>query len=89
MPESKKRKKVVERQGAQQRAREHYKEVAPQRSPKWWVPVMVGFAVVGLIIVVLAYIFNGNVPIPGFGNGNLFIGVGLMMVGFLMTMGWR
>lgn len=89
MPESKKRKKIVDRKGAQQRAQQHSKETAPKRSPKWWVPVMVGFAVVGLLIMVLAYIFSGNAPIPGLGNGNLFIGIGLMMVGFLMTMGWR
>ena len=31
----------------------------------------------------------GDLPVPGLGNGNLFIGFGIMLVGFLMTMGWR
>jgi putative cylicin-2 len=45
--------------------------------------------IVGLVIVVSAYIFGGNFPIKGLGNGNLFIGFGFMLTGFLMTMGWK
>ena len=60
-----------------------------KHSPKWWAPVMVTLMIIGLVIVVLAYVFSGNLPIPGFGNGNLFVGFGIMLVGFLMTMGWR
>lgn len=89
MPESKKRKKVVQQQAIEARARANAVEKAPKRSPKWWAPTMVALMVIGLLIVVAAYIFHGNVPIPGFGNGNLFIGFALMIVGFLMTMGWR
>lgn len=45
MPESKKRKKVVERRIAQQHAEENRYMTEPEkRSPKWWVPVMIGFA---------------------------------------------
>lgn len=58
-------------------------------SPKWWVPLMVSLMVIGLIIVVLAYVFNGQFPIKGLGNGNLFIGFAFMLAGFLMTMGWK
>lgn len=58
-------------------------------SPKWWVPLMVSLMVIGLIIVVLAYVFNGQFPIKGMGNGNLFIGFAFMLAGFLMTMGWK
>ena len=52
---------------------------------------MVGLAIVGLIVVVTAYVTNGAFPIPGLPNGNinLFIGIGLMLIGFLMTMGWK
>ena len=60
-----------------------------KHSPKWLAPVMVTLMIIGLVIVVLAYVFSGNLPIPGFGNGNLFVGFGIMLVGFLMTMGWR
>ena len=45
------------------------------------------FVVMG--IVVLAYVFNGQFPIKGLGNGNLFIGFAFMLAGFLMTMGWK
>ena len=58
-------------------------------SPKWWVPLMVSLMVIGLIIVVLAYVFNGQFPMKGLGNGNLFIGFAFMLAGFLMTMGWK
>lgn len=92
MAESKKRKKVEQRRIARQQAEERRsKSDAPQGSPKWWVPVMVGLAVLGLIIVVIAYISGGRYPIPGLDNGNinLFVGIGFMLVGFLMTMGWK
>lgn len=89
MPESKKRKKVQQRRAANEQR--SAKPQAPKTSPKWWVPLMVGFAVLGLLIVVVAYITGGRFPIPGLANGNinLFVGIGLMLVGFLMTMGWR
>ena len=45
--------------------------------------------IIVLIVVVVAYLFSGDLPVPGLGNGNLFIGFGIMLVGFLMTMGWR
>jgi uncharacterized RDD family membrane protein YckC len=58
-------------------------------SPRWWAPLMVTLMIIGLIVVVVAYLFSGDLPVPGLGNGNLFIGFGIMLVGFLMTMGWR
>ena len=92
MAESKKRKKVEQRRIARQQAEERQKKVAPPTgSPKWWVPVMVGLAVLGLLIIVIAYITGGRFPIHGLDNGNinLFVGIGFMLVGFLMTMGWK
>ncbi|MDY5128457.1 cell division protein CrgA [Actinotignum urinale] len=61
----------------------------PKSSPSWWAPVMCTLMIVGLICVVIAYISAGSLPFPGFNNGNLFIGFGLMIAGFLMTMGWH
>ncbi len=92
MARSKKRKKVEQRRISRQQAEERRsKQAPPQGSPKWWVPVMVGLAVVGLIIIVIAYITGGRFPIPGLPNGNinLFVGIGFMLAGFLMTMGWK
>ncbi|ADH91862.1 cell division protein CrgA [Arcanobacterium haemolyticum] len=89
MPESKKRKKVEERRIAASRDRQEHPAPEIKRSPKWWAPLMVTLALIGLLVVVMAYVSHGQAPVPGFGNGNLFIGIGLMLVGFLMTMGWK
>lgn len=88
MPESKKRKEAVRKQRIQ---REHdiVADREPKRSPRWWAPLMVGLMVIGLVIVVMAYVSRGDLPIPGGGNYNLFVGFGVMMAGFLMTIGWK
>ena len=85
-------KRSIEKRAAEKRASS--KERKPARvkglqSPKWWAPLLVTLMIVGLVIVVSAYIFGGNFPIKGLGNGNLFIGFGFMLTGFLMTMGWK
>ncbi|MFC5281686.1 cell division protein CrgA [Arcanobacterium canis] len=90
MPESKKRKETIEHEkvAARRSAKEpKMKDV----SPRWWVPTMLVFAFIGLIFVVTAYVTHGQYPIPGLPNGNinLFIGIGSMLIGFLMTMGWK
>lgn len=89
MPESKKRKKVEERRIAASRNQQERPAPEIPRSPRWWAPVMVTLALIGLLVVVVAYVSQGQAPVPGFGNGNLFIGIGLMLAGFLMTMGWK
>lgn len=92
MPESKKRSKVVaaEKEKAR-RSSETRQNQFPEQSPRWWAPVMVGLAILGLLIVVTAYVTNGAWPIPGLPNGNinLFVGIGVMLIGFFMTMGWK
>lgn len=51
--------------------------------------VMFGLMILGLLWIVVWYITSGAWPIPAAGNGNIFIGFGLAMVGFLMTMRWQ
>ena len=51
--------------------------------------VMLGLMVVGLVWIVIFYLFNGDAPIPGIRYGNLAIGFGLIMAGFVMTTRWR
>lgn len=85
MPESRKRKKN------QSTNPDRPKPVAPEQlqSPSWWAPTMVTLMVLGLVWVVITYLFQGGWPIPGIGNWNLGIGAGIAMAGFLMTMRWK
>jgi len=68
----------------------------PQRRPKttmanppWFVPVMLGLMLLGLLWVVTFYVTATAYPIPNLGNWNLVIGFSLMISGFLMTTRWR
>ena len=59
-------------------------------NPRWFVPVMLGLMVIGLLWVVTYYISGVNqYPIPALGRWNLGVGFGLMLSGFLMTTRWR
>ena len=63
---------------------------APVTNPPWFVPVMVGLMVVGLLWVATYYISGQNQwPVPPIGRWNLGAGFALMMAGFLMTTRWR
>ena len=89
MPKSRRRKAAVNKKRAQREV-EIERNREPESSPRWWAPLMVGLMVLGLIIVVTAYVTSGNWPIPfDNGNHNLFVGFGVMLVGFLMTLGWK
>jgi len=58
-------------------------------SPVWWAPTFVALMIVGLLWVVVYYISQGTYPIPKLGAWNIAVGLGTMMVGFLMTLRWR
>ena len=62
---------------------------APKPNPVWWVPVMLGLMILGLIWVVTTYMSSSQYPVPGIGSWNLLAGFGLMLVGFAMTTRWR
>jgi len=62
---------------------------ARKPNPRWWVPVMLGLMVVGLLWIVVFYITQTSYPIPKIGNWNLAIGFGLLLAGFGMTTRWR
>ena len=65
------------------------KAAARKPNPRWWVPVMLGLMIVGLLWVVVYYISQTAYPIPHIEHWNLLIGFGLMLVGFSMTTRWR
>lgn len=58
-------------------------------NPPWFVPVMLGLMLVGLLWVVTFYVTAAAYPIPNINYWNLVIGFGLMITGFLMTTRWR
>lgn len=61
-------------------------------NPVWFKPVMFGFMLLGLVWIVLYYITSSTampLPVPQFGQANIFIGFGLVLVGFLMTPWWK
>lgn len=60
-------------------------------NPVWFKPVMFGFMLLGLIWIVLFYVTSSTLqlPIPQLGQANIFVGFGLVLVGFLMTPWWK
>ncbi|MGN8026385.1 cell division protein CrgA [Microbacterium sp. 22242] len=55
----------------------------------WFKPVMVGFMLLGLAWILVFYITGMQYPIPGLQSWNLLIGLGIALIGFLMTTRWR
>jgi len=63
------------------------REAAP--NPVWYKPIMFGFMLLGLAWLLVYYISGSRLPLPELGNYNIGIGIGIMLVGFLMTTRWR
>lgn len=73
-------------------------KVTDTGSPRWYAPTMVALMCVGLLWVVVTYLFKGQYPIPYFVthhagdwliNGNLYIGFLIMIAGFLGLLRWK
>ena len=62
---------------------------APKPNPVWWVPVMLGLMVLGLLWIVATYLLSAEFPIPGIGQWNLAIGFVLIIAGFTLTTRWH
>lgn len=58
-------------------------------NPVWFMPIMIGFFLLGLFWMVAYYVTQGAIPIQSLGNYNILIGFGLIMVGFGMTTRWK
>ena len=73
------------------RRREELAKMGDGRSPRWWAPTMVTLMIVGLVIVIVTYITQGNYGFFQLTNPNngVFVGFGILLVGFLMTMKWK
>lgn len=58
-------------------------------TPPWMVAFMVTLLVVGLLWIVLTYVFQGAYPIPGIGNANLLIGTIFLLAGLGLMTTWH
>lgn len=59
-------------------------------TPKWYMAIMFAFMLVGLAWIVVNYLAGHHIPfMVELGPWNYAIGFGLVLVGLLMTMGWR
>ncbi|WP_245851767.1 cell division protein CrgA [Mobilicoccus massiliensis] len=61
----------------------------PKPNPSWYVPLMLGLMIIGLVWIVVFYLTAGSFPVEAWGNWNLAAGFGLIIAGFLMTTNWR
>ena len=85
MPESKKRKKTVYTPPTAPGAT---KKKGP--SPVWLAPLMLAFFLIGIAWLVVFYLVGADMPVVGsFGNSNLLIGFGFIIVGFGLSTQWR
>ena len=50
-------------------------------NPVWFLPIMIGLMLIGLVWVLVFYLSNSQFPIPGIGAWNLVIGFGIAFVG--------
>lgn len=58
-------------------------------TPLWYRVIMFSLMILGILWIMTFYISSSVYPIPGIGSWNIVIGVGLMMVGMLMTTRWH
>lgn len=65
------------------------KRQTDEANPVWYKPVMFGLMLLGLIWILTYYISGAQYPILSLGAGNILIGFGIAMVGFIMTTRWK
>ena len=88
MPKSKIRKKSVYTPPAEALGAVRVRVAGP--SHPFYVAVMLGSMVLGLLWLVVNYLAIDKIPLlSSLGNWNFLIGFALMVIGLLMTMGWR
>jgi hypothetical protein len=58
-------------------------------NPVWFKPVMFGFMLIGLDLIIVYDVSQYSCPLPALGAGNILVGFGIMFIGFLMTTRWR
>ncbi|WP_067696676.1 cell division protein CrgA [Nocardia jejuensis] len=88
MPKSKVRKKTDYTVNPASRTPVKVKHAGP--SPVWYVSIMLGFMLAGLVWLLVYYLAAESISwMSDLGAWNFLIGFGLMVVGLIMTMRWR
>ncbi len=88
MPKSKVRKKSIYAAPADQRIPVNVRNAGP--SHPFYVAVMLGLMLLGLLWLVVNYLAIDKIPLlSDLGTWNFLIGFSLMIIGLLMTMRWR
>ncbi|AUG30997.1 cell division protein CrgA [Microbacterium hominis] len=77
------------RSGKEDEQLAEYGEGESAPNPVWFKPIMLGLMILGLLWVIVFYLSNQALPIPGIAGWNLVIGFGIAFIGFLMTTRWR
>ena len=57
-------------------------------NPKWLVPTAVGMLVLGLLWILVYYVFSGAWPLP-IGNWNLGVGFAFMATSMVLLTRWK
>lgn len=70
-------------------AREMSQDEFASPTPLWYRVIMFGLMILGVLWIMTYYISQTAYPIAALGTLNLVVGVGLMMVGLVMTTRWR
>lgn len=58
-------------------------------NPSWFLPVLIGLLIIGLIWLVTFYVSQGAFPVEAWGNWNILIGFAFFVAGLIMSTRWR
>ena len=65
-------------------------KINSEGTPRWYIAIMLGLMLLGLLWMVVNYLAGEQIPfMQELGAWNYGIGFGLAIIGLLMTMGWR
>ncbi|TSI15481.1 cell division protein CrgA [Brevibacterium aurantiacum] len=58
-------------------------------NPRWFLPVLIGLLLIGLIWLVTFYVSQGAFPVEAWQNWNILIGFAFFVAGLIMSTRWR
>ncbi|SMX81249.1 cell division protein CrgA [Brevibacterium antiquum] len=58
-------------------------------NPRWFLPVLIGLLLIGLIWLVTFYVSERAFPVEAWGNWNILVGFAFFVAGLIMSTRWR